>query len=741
MRQREQTILQGLEKLEDKHTLERGVELIEEQLGLLSSPEDLMWFLRLSFDPRKPLVAAWARREQLLLLPKVVNQFNSACSEAPISALLERALQLLVVSLRCSDTLEATNTAFKELIDCLVPQDTAPEDLPQRFLQMGRALLHALMDPLSLGGGHDWVVKRRCVTVLAASTPVLLKKARLCLDVEPGNPEVTSFLEVFTNLLVQCLTAAPGLQEGLLQCLALLAADDATGEGLAAHAKGLVELCSSHLLETPSAAPAYVPPRSGDAAAAFARSESPTRGGVSLTRDLALTCCMCLRHLAALVLPLEGEEVEAPEELQRLRQHVTSALHRDNLNLHRLTRGHESLRRSIALARQAWEEMGSEATARRARRVASPGRRRTGASSSKASSRGLAALQAFLEEGANKRRGRSPQRLPRVPDPAATAPRKSRSDFPAAPGVPLEEQDLWAGIASDDSHSVGATQEPELERFSKPGPVSSGESWEEEPGARAGRGSLREVSPGLADRLPTTTSISERFEAAPGPERSSSSRQRVQPVRGEPPTAAAPSRSARPLSGAGRLPSTGYTVETTSAQGPPVLREEPPHLSTALRHLTSGRLDLALQCVFQLGNERSLLALLQRLDGQDIWARLPEAEATYLARLLSALLRRDPAGASGREALTWLESLLRRPGAAALLPPEEVSALQAAVFSLSSVPGEMGTRAASLYYQLASAGQLKSPVSTMFHEAPFRHGLPSLSVHPLGIPTFSMACA
>merc|ERR1712185_103138 len=113
-----------------------------------------------------------------------------------------------------------------------------------------------------------------------------------------------------------------------------------------------------------------------------------------------------------------------------------------------------------------------------------------------------------------------------------------------------------------------------------------------------------------------------------------------------------------------------------------------------MRFVSANRLDQAFQCVFRLGNEHTLLAVLRHLDSLSTWRGFPEVEARYLAHLLVSLLCKDPLGAAAREACVWVEALLRTHGPG-LLAIEDLPKLRTALFSLSGAPGESGLRAAS----------------------------------------------
>ncbi|CAJ1453008.1 unnamed protein product [Effrenium voratum] len=142
--------------------------------------------------------------------------------------------------------------------------------------------------------------------------------------------------------------------------------------------------------------------------------------------------------------------------------------------------------------------------------------------------------------------------------------------------------------------------------------------------------------------------------------------------------------------------------------------EDCPLLSGILDYLAAGRVDLAMQCIFSLGNEQTLRVVLQRLESDRVWEQLPKPEALHLARLLVALLCRDPFSPGAAEACPWLESLVRVKGDGML--QEELSQLQGALFSLSGAGGGLGPCAARLYFQLF---QQAVPMAGGFGRTPF----------------------
>eukprot|EP00439_Symbiodinium_sp_Y106_P079944 s1963_g18.t1 len=234
----------------------------------------------------------------------------------------------------------------------------------------------------------------------------------------------------------------------------------------------------------------------------------------------------------------------------------------------------------------------------------------------------------------------------------------------------------------------------------------------------------------LQNRSPSITSTSWHFEAAPAPTCDAVRRVDIQT------TAAGPVPRMPPRSGAGRMsppkaskakdapreakndPPAKTAKDAATEVTPGALMAEPgfmpevcprshglgyedcPLLAGVFDYLAAGRVELAMQCIFSLGNEQTLRAVLQRLDPDAVWPELPKPEAQHLARLLVALLCRDPFSSAASEACPWLEALLRRPHGENLLPAEELLSLQGALFSASAVGGDMGPCAARLYFRL-----------------------------------------
>mmetsp|Transcript_21605 Transcript_21605/g.50440 ORF Transcript_21605/g.50440 Transcript_21605/m.50440 type:complete len:1099 (-) Transcript_21605:81-3377(-) len=337
----EQAILQGLERLGKRDTLELGSRQLQEVLINLEPPQ-LVWFLRKVFDDKKPLQGVVARREQLLLLTNVVQQFPDVVISS--GALQDRVFPTLLGALRMNDTQDTVARVCSEIFVVLC----ADEDV-DKFLTVCPIIVKAFLDPMVLGAGWDTLRKQRCLSVLGSIVPVLLTKAVLI----ESEPRVQATLEGIAALLSHCMAANQSLHEGVLQCLVHLAAHQ--GTCLATHAHQIAETCYMHLLETPSNVPVYAQPSS--APGESGRAESPPRRCV-LTRELALVCCICLKHVAERVVAVVPQQIR--EALVKMRPSVEAGLARDNLNLQRLTRGNEPLRAAIAHAWQAWHEISDQ---------------------------------------------------------------------------------------------------------------------------------------------------------------------------------------------------------------------------------------------------------------------------------------------------------------------------------------------------------------------------------------------
>ncbi|CAK0831616.1 unnamed protein product [Prorocentrum cordatum] len=169
-RRREHEVLQMLDRLEEKDTMELGVRQLQEVLASLQTPDELTWFLRVAFDERKPLASHKGRREQLLLLPRVVAHFGAAAADS--GALEGRVLPCLARALRGPETEEVVTRAAVEILGHCAPL-CGEEGAGLGFVGVCSALLRELLDPLVLGSGTDLAMKQRCVQVLGGLTPTI----------------------------------------------------------------------------------------------------------------------------------------------------------------------------------------------------------------------------------------------------------------------------------------------------------------------------------------------------------------------------------------------------------------------------------------------------------------------------------------------------------------------------------------------------------------------------------------
>jgi hypothetical protein len=291
-----------------------------------------------------------------------------------------------------------------------------------------------------------------------------------------------------------------------------------------------------------------------------------------------------------------------------------------------------------------------------------------------------------------------------------------------APGVPQDhnnkpmkpiEKVAWS--EQEPQHSAGPV--PRRKPASEAGQLPPGRSSVNEAGPASETGRL---PPG---RSPVN-------EAGPPPRAGSPTKEATQGGRMPPKTAGPTSEAFH----AGRMPAGAVGFLAEGPPGPDFLPqpqaasvapqmlfppvalgpEDSPIFAVVLDYLAAGRIDLGLQHIFQVGNERTLRALLQRLDSSETWPELNLPVAQHLARLLVALLCRDPRSSGASEACAWIEGLLRssRRQPEALMPRDELQALQAALFDLSGMGGGPGTCAARVYYRL-------------FHQAGQQQALPA----------------
>lgn len=366
MKGMERQLLEALEKMESRDTVSQGSEVLHRMVEELdpNSFGELSWLLRTLFSSRATPTSVWARREHLFLLPAIARHFGAGALTPLV--LKDKLLPVLLTALeRASDVGTAAGTtscardlqAQTQVVDYVgrVFCDLANElalavgSGGAEYLQkVAQVLVNTLLQPLDPCSGWDMAVKRRCGVVLSTLLPVLLGK----LPPSGEDHVLDDFLTEATLRLMQGIVALPSAQEGILQCLAQLACARPAaflGSG-GAVTRRLADFCTAHLLRTPSAAPSYSAEAVEAAEAVVGRPSSPMRTG-ELTRELALMCCLCLRHLAEDVAPLLSDGADFASEHREV---VLSALARDNLNLQRLVRSNELLRQAIARAWRAW---------------------------------------------------------------------------------------------------------------------------------------------------------------------------------------------------------------------------------------------------------------------------------------------------------------------------------------------------------------------------------------------------
>lgn len=479
-------------------------------------------------------------------------------------------------------------------------------------------------------------------------------------------------LQTYGRLLVHCLEVSSDLHEGLLQCLLQLSGE-ATITGLAPYARELATLCAAHLVETPSAPPAYL-----QQVKDLPRSESPPPRR-ALTRELALACCLLLERLA----PLQQASNEKGMPWPQLRAQVLHAFDRENLNLQRLTRGHERIRKSIKDAKQAWEALPENLDeAKECQEGLEEPRTRNRVVQSILEMRQMEQMEAdaMNAAGAEAEDASLPTGEP-GPEPAEA----SQLPPDGLDSLQLEEMPRRSSTSMYLQDQVGRPNEVIRLESELPGhaagrvprtppPCGAGRLPMDQPCEKVKPASKVDASTETGDMptsVPSSTFADAATETTPRLEDATKSE-----------------RPARPA----------FSVEVC----PRITQLNPedcPLLGGILDYLAAGRVDLAMQSIFSFGNEQMLRSVLGRLDSEEVWLQLPKPEAKHLVKLLVALICRDPCSSAAREACPWLESLMRSPYQT-LLPAEELPKLQGALFSLSSVGGMGGPTAARIYFRL-----------------------------------------
>lgn len=332
-------------KLDDRDARRGGVVELEQVLsGLL--PGELPWYVESLFDLRRPVQSSKGRREQLLLLPKVVRHFTQCILE---SGLHETILPVLMEAATRSDVRETAGRVLAEVIDLLVCDSSS-------FFKFCPVVLHELLEVLCIESGANCMKQAGCVFLLACITPLIVDKAEEtgCVSENTSAAHVGEVFEYYSTRLVHRLAchyqpAVPNssgvapkdlsIKEGLLQCICVMAERDPAS--IVEHAMKLTEECAANLLKVPPSLLSTVP-----------FEELRPHATRPLTRELALVSCVCLWHLAESVAPLAQSQ-----QLHQYGSVVLWVLSRENLTLFQLTRSNGQLCGCIMRAAYAWQSL------------------------------------------------------------------------------------------------------------------------------------------------------------------------------------------------------------------------------------------------------------------------------------------------------------------------------------------------------------------------------------------------
>lgn len=111
MKGMERQLLEALEKMESRDTVNQGSEVLHRMVEELdpNSFGELSWLLRTLFSSRATPTSVWARREHLFLLPAIARHFGAGALTPLV--LKDKLLPVLLTALeRASDVGTAAGT-------------------------------------------------------------------------------------------------------------------------------------------------------------------------------------------------------------------------------------------------------------------------------------------------------------------------------------------------------------------------------------------------------------------------------------------------------------------------------------------------------------------------------------------------------------------------------------------------------------------------------------------------------
>eukprot|EP00811_Abedinium_folium_P009182 NODE_18487_length_890_cov_3.245085.p1 GENE.NODE_18487_length_890_cov_3.245085~~NODE_18487_length_890_cov_3.245085.p1 ORF type:complete len:281 (+),score=60.58 NODE_18487_length_890_cov_3.245085:73-843(+) len=141
-------------------------------------------------------------------------------------------------------------------------------------------------------------------------------------------------------------------------------------------------------------------------------------------------------------------------------------------------------------------------------------------------------------------------------------------------------------------------------------------------------------------------------------------------------------------------------AESGGAAGESVTPPEMWCVPAPVQRIAAEQADEALRRAFEGGDERSLCILLEQFDAGEACARLSEAVARHLARILGRLICKFHGSCAAWIAWSWLDALVAAKGLRELLSAEDTAGLERALQDPLCTSGKGGEPASALYHRI-----------------------------------------
>jgi len=340
-----QKVLAALEKLEKHITRPRGIAEMRSIINVM--PESsLPKFISLVFNPRKPMNCPKAQREVFFFLPALAAKY-------PTLEKMHRPIQYCLSFLKDEKHHAGVSRCMYDLYLAL---GSIPDNFP--------LISSLIFERCKLKAGHSLNERRGCIHVLQHLVQEICEKG--------GSDAIGIDFKHFTRYIVELCKTSHDLHDALFVLVSQLAALNTqvmSGKHrknefrVFENKKDLEYLCAcmhKHL-SAPSEKPNIIDQKSHaytayNNGANWDRCNSPrSRQMVQfyqpdefmLNKDQAFACCVALGHLAKYY----GDFVKEHKMV------VLQVLDKENLDLWRLVRCNENLRRSLKYATTQWQKL------------------------------------------------------------------------------------------------------------------------------------------------------------------------------------------------------------------------------------------------------------------------------------------------------------------------------------------------------------------------------------------------